>query len=244
MRSVLITGANRGIGWATTRDLAHQGYFVYLACRSFDAGARAVETLKEEGFENAACVRMDVTDKESIDRAVAEVTKRSDTLDALINNAGILGNRNDDGTVSVEEVERVFATNLFGVMRVTNAFLPLLRRSDAPRIVHVTSGLGSLTLQSDPTSEFYRFKSQAYFPSKAALNAYCIVLAAELKDAGFKVNVVDPGYTATAFNAYRGTRKPEDAAKLIVRAATLDNDAPTGRFLSESEGSKDGELPW
>ncbi|MBJ7536548.1 SDR family oxidoreductase [Marinomonas transparens] len=244
MKSVLITGANQGIGLATAKNLAHQGYYVYLACRNPDAGTLAVDILKAEGIKNASCVQLDVTDQASIDLAVKEVLKHSNSLDALINNAGILGNANPDGSVSIEEIKRVFETNVYGVIRVTRAFLPLLQESDAPRIVHISSGLGSLTNQSDPDWVFSHYKSEAYFPSKTALNAYCVALAAKLKSTRCKVNVVDPGFVKTAFNGFQGMHDPAEAAKFITYAATLPENGPTGCFLSESEGSSNGIMPW
>ena len=239
MKTVLITGANRGIGWEVARKLSRADYFVYLASRDREAGEQAAEALRTEGRDNISPVVLDVTDAKSIEGAVQTVTGRSGSLDALVNNAGILGNHPEDGPIPVEEIERVFDTNLFGVIRVTRAFLPLLRKSPAPRIVNVTSELGSLALQSDPQWMYGRFKSEAYPPSKAALNMYTIVLAAELEEEPFKVNTVSPGYTATAFNNYRGTKKPEDAAAVIARYATLDDDGPTGGFFAE-----EGKVPW
>lgn len=240
MRTALVTGANRGIGWEVARQLAGAGYFVYVGCRTAESGERAAESLRADGRGDAAAIVLDVTDMESIRRAVAEVENRSESLDVLVNNAGILGERPVDGSpVPVDEIQRVFDTNFFGVVRVTRAFLPLLQKSSAPRIVNVTSELGSLTLQSDPAWSFSRFKSDTYPTSKAALNMYTVVLAAQLKNEGFKVNAVSPGYTATAFNNYSGEKKPEDAARPIVRYATLGPDGPTGGFFVE-----EGEVPW
>jgi len=241
MKVALVTGANQGIGFETARILIRRGYFVYLGCRNPESGIRAIETLGREGLKNANWVRLDVTDQKSVDEAVVQVTDPA--LDVLINNAGILGARAVPGeTYALDELRRVFETNLFGVIRVTQAFLPHLVRSEAPRIVNVTSGLGSLTLQSDPTWRFSRYKHPAYVPSKAALNAHTVVLSAELAPKGFKVNAVDPGYTATAFNGYTGDRSPEVSAAFVVKAATLGPDGPTGRFLSEERPG--GELPW
>ena len=243
MKTVFITGANQGIGLETAKLLARQGYFVYLGCRNPESGAHAVEGLHQEGLKTCSWVQLDVTDQHSLDSAVDQVSRQHPVLDSLVNNAGILGARPNLGEpYSVEEVKRVFDTNFFGVIRVTQAFLPLLSRSEAPRIVNVTSGLGSLTLQSDPTWRFSRYKHPAYVPSKAALNAYTILLSAQLAGQGFKVNSVDPGHTSTAFNGYGGERGPEISAVFVARAATLGPDGVSGRFLSD-EGVA-GELPW
>jgi len=240
MKAALITGANRGIGWEIVRQLADTGYFVYLACRNAESGEKAANAMREQGHSNVASVFLDVTDPATIEQAVANVNERTGSLDVLINNAGILGERPADGKpIPVDVVRTVFETNYFGVINVTRAFLPLLRKSPEPRIVNVTSELGSLSLQSDPTWSFSRFKSEAYSPSKAALNMYTVILAARLKDEPFKINTVSPGYTATAFNGYTGEKKPDDAAKIVVRYATLGPDGPTGKFFAEG-----GEVPW
>ena len=155
MKTALVTGANKGIGSEVARQLAGIGYFVYLACRNREAGVKAVETLKAEGKENVGLAVLDVTDAESVRNAATEIAQKTSSLDVLINNAGILGNRPPNGEEPpVEEIQRVFNTNYFGAIRVTRAFLPLLRKSTEPRIVNVTSELGSLTLQSDPTWKF------------------------------------------------------------------------------------------
>jgi len=243
MKTVLITGANQGIGLETARLLARQGYFVYLGCRNPESGIHVVQTFRQEGLKTFAWVQLDVTDQGSVDAAVDQVSRQHPILDGLINNAGILGARpSPDVPYSLDEVQRVFNTNFFGVMRVTQAFLPLLSRSESPRIVNVTSGLGSLTLQSDPAWRFSRYKHPAYVPSKTALNAYTVLLSAQLSGRGFKVNSVDPGHTSTAFNGYGGERGPEISAVFVARAATLGPEGVSGRFLSDEVPA--GELPW
>ncbi|WP_038180793.1 SDR family oxidoreductase [Vibrio rhizosphaerae] len=244
MKTALISGANQGIGFETARHLAKLGYFVYLGCRKEEAAKEAVTQLHNETLTNVDWVLLDVTSQAIIDAASESLSTKMDSLDVLINNAGILGKHNEDRSISVEETVRVFDTNVFGVMRVTQAFLPLLHKSDTPRIVNVSSGIGSLTCQSDPEWPFYPYKSDAYFPSKSALNAYTVAMAAKLGDRGFKVNSVDPGFIGTAFNNYAGPGKPENAAEIIVHAATLESDGPNGQFLSESEGSINGIMPW
>jgi len=146
--------------------------------------------------------------------------------------------------VKIDTVRVVFDTNFFGVINVTQAFLDILKKSDEPRIVNVTSGLGSLTLHSDPNWKYYQVKSAAYGPSKSALNAYTIVLAFELKDTKFKVNAVDPGYTATDFNHHNGPGTVEDAAARLVKYATIGQDGPTGGFFSDDNNPETGVSPW
>jgi len=244
MKTALVTGANQGIGFETARQLLRLGYFVYLGCRNRESAEQAMEKLRKEGLVTTDWVRLDVTDQKSVDDAAAHVAQRHPSVDVLINNAGIMGARPVAGEpYPVDEIRRVFETNVFGVIRVTQAFLPLLSRSDAPRVVNVTSGLGSLTRQSDPTWRYSHYKHPAYVSSKAALNAYTVVLSADLAPKGFKVNSVDPGHTTTAFNNYnKAGRNPEVSAAFVVKAAVLGADGPSGRFLSE-EGP-DGELPW
>jgi NAD(P)-dependent dehydrogenase (short-subunit alcohol dehydrogenase family) len=241
MKTVLITGANKSIGFETARQLAQQGYFVYLGSRILDKGQEAVNQLKAEGLTNIEAIQIDVTDKASIEAASQKLT----SLDVLINNAGISGGipQTTDGT-STETIREVFDTNFFGPIDVTRAFLDLLKKSDAPRIVNVTSGLGSLTLHNDPNWIYYKVKSAAYGPSKTALNAYTTVLAYELKDTKFKVNVVDPGYTKTDFNHHSGPGEIPVAAGYIVKYAMLDEDGPTGQFISYDNNPETGISPW
>jgi NAD(P)-dependent dehydrogenase (short-subunit alcohol dehydrogenase family) len=163
----------------------------------------------------------------------------------LINNAGILGSAPQDAIHTDSSViEQVFKTNLFGVINVTQAFIDLLKQSPEPRIVNVTSGLGSLTLHSDPTWKYYQVKPAAYVSSKAALNAYTIVLAYDLRDTAFKVNAVDPGWTATEFNHFSGPGSIPDAAARLVKAATLSADGATGQFFSDDNTPDTGISPW
>jgi len=236
MKTVLITGANRGIGRETTRQLVALGYHVFAGVRSLEKGKSDLADLPTSPGQVEVVV-LDVTDPASVAAAAQDVATRLDHLDVLVNNAGIAALPPLDRN-SVENLRAVFETNLFGVFTVTRAFLPLLQKSPEPRIVNVSSGLGSLAGQSDPTWEYYPFKS-AYFVSKAALNAYTIWQAYELREAPFKVNAVDPGYTATEFNNFRGPGKVEDAAAVVVKYATLGNDGPTGGFFD-----RDGKVPW
>lgn len=236
MKKALVTGANRSIGLEVVRQLSGLGYFVYLGCRDLSKGRAAAE-----GLSNVEALQIDTADPASIAAARGQV----DSLDVLINNAGISGGfpQPPDAT-PVATIRTVFDTNFFGVIETTLAFLDLLRQSPEPRIVQVTSGLGSLTLHSDPASPFYHFKSGAYGPSKTALNGHTVALAYALRHTPFKVNVVDPGYTATEFNHFRGPGSVEGAAAIIVKYATIAEDGPTGKFFSNDYQDERGECPW
>jgi NAD(P)-dependent dehydrogenase (short-subunit alcohol dehydrogenase family) len=241
MKTALITGANKSIGFETARQLLQKGYFVYLGARDLQKGKEAADKLKAEGLNDVEAIQIDVTDPISIKAAREQVNE----LDVLINNAGILGSLPQTAAdTSTEVIREVFDTNFFGVINVTHAFIGLLKKSDEPRIVNVTSGLGSLTMHSDPNSKFYHIKSAAYGPSKTALNAYTVVLAYELRDTAFKVNVVDPGYTATDFNHHSGPGTIEDAAKIIVKYATTGPDGPNGKYFSNDVDGDSDECPW
>ena len=245
MKTVLITGANKSIGFETARQLLKQDYFVYLGSRDITKGQEAVEKLRAEGLTNVEPIEIDVTKAESIKAARRQLGAKINSLDVLINNAGISGGIPQQAlTTSAGVVREVFETNLFGVIEVTLAFMDLLRASAAPRIVNVSSGLGSLTLHSDPSWKYYQVKSAAYGPSKSALNAYTIVLAYELRDTAFKVNAVDPGYTATDFNHHSGPGTIEDAAARVVKYATIGQDGPTGGFFSDDNNPETGVSPW
>lgn len=245
MKSVLITGANRSIGLETAKQLSKKGLFIYLGSRDLEKGKAVVKELHEHGYQNIEPIEIDVTNSESILAAKNIVESEQGKLDILINNAGISGAfpQNASNT-SIENIQHVFDTNFFGVIRITQAFLELLKKSDNPRISNITSGLGSLTLHSDPTWKYYAIKSSAYGTSKAALNAYTIVLAYELKDLPFKVNVIDPGYTATDFNGYNGPGTVESAATFIVKHTLTEENAPTGKFFSNEIEDKNEESPW
>lgn len=245
MKSALITGANRSIGLETVKQLSQQGIFVYLGSRSLQKGEAIANELAEKGFQNIKAIEIDVLDTDSIIAAKDLIENEQGKLDILINNAGILGVSPQTATeTSISEIKDVFDTNFFGVIQVTQAFLPLLKKSDSPRISNITSGLGSLTLHSDPTWKYYPVKTAAYGTSKAALNAYTIVLAYELKDLPFKVNVIDPGYTATDFNHHNGPGTVESAASFIIKHTLTDEDAPTGQFYSNDIEDETGISPW
>lgn len=245
MKSALITGANRSIGLETAKQLSKQGIFVYLGSRDLAKGNEVIGTLTEEGFENIKAIEIDVTNADSIVAAKNIIEQEQGKLDILINNAGVLGVNPQTATeTAVDDIKAVFETNFFGVIQVTQTFLDLLQKSDAPRISNITSGLGSLTLHSDPSWKYYQVKAAAYGPSKSALNAYTIVLAYELKDSAFKINVIDPGYTATDFNHHSGPGTVESAASFIIKHTLTDENGPTGQFFSNDIEDESGISPW
>ena len=245
MTIVLITAANRSIGLETAKQLSAKGLFVYLGSRDLAKGEAIVKELNEQGFNNIKAIEIDVTNQESVLAAKNNIEQEHGKLDILINNAGILGTQLQTAAeTTVENIKEVFETNFFGVINVTQAFLELLKKSDKPRISNITSGLGSLTLHNDPNWKYYQVKSAAYGPSKTALNAYTIVLAYELKNSNFKLNVIDPGYTATDFNHHSGPGSVESAANFIIKHTLTEDDAPTGQFFSNDIEDETGISPW
>lgn len=246
MKSVLITGANKGIGFETARQLLQQEFFVYLGCRDLQKGLEASKQLNLEGFENFEVLQIDITQDESVRNARTEISKKTAVLDVLINNAAISGGLPQTAlTASIDEFETVFDTNLYGVVRTTQIFLDLLQKSTGPFIINVSSSIGSLTLHNDPTWQYYVNANlfAVYSTSKAALNMYSVTLAHELRDTPFKICMVDPGYTKTDFNGNQGLGTVEDAAARIVNALR-DNSHPTGSFTSEEYNPETGECPW
>jgi NAD(P)-dependent dehydrogenase (short-subunit alcohol dehydrogenase family) len=245
MKKVLITGANKSIGFETARQLLQKGYYVFLGSRDLENGQKAVEKLKAEGLNDVEAVVIDVTDEESIKKAREIIGKKTEILDVLINNAGVMGGMEQTASnTDVAIYKQVFDTNFFGVVSVTKAFMDLLKKSPEPRIVNVTSGLGSLTLHNDPAWKYFKVKAAIYNSSKAALNMYTISLAYELRDTNFKVNAVDPGFTATDFNHHSGTGTVEDAATRLVKTAMINAEGPTGMFFSDDNSPETGVSPW
>jgi NAD(P)-dependent dehydrogenase (short-subunit alcohol dehydrogenase family) len=194
--------------------------------------------LKELGISNVALIEIDVTDIHSIKQAKQELETNIEALDVLINNAGIAGEQPQSVSAGeMENLRKVFDTNFFGAVQTTQQFLPLLKKSDEPVIVNVSSELGSLTLHSDTQNPNYGLYD-AYSCSKTALNAFTVMLANEMSNTNFKINSVSPGYTATDLNQHQGTQTVEQGAKYIVKFATSENDTVTGKFFREDA------IPW
>lgn len=245
MKTVLITGGNRSIGLETVKQLSKKGLFVYLGSRDFKKGEEAVKKLNQDGYSNIKAIEIDVNNPETILAAKVIVEQEKGQLDILINNAGVIGVLpQEPSTTSIEDIQKTFDTNFFGAIRVTQVFLDLLKKSDSPRISNITSGLGSLTLHSDPTWKYHAIKGVCYVPSKAALNAFTITLAYELRDLPFKVNAIDPGYTATDFNHFSGPGTVESAASFIIKHTLTDENGPTGKFFSNDIDDESEESPW
>jgi NAD(P)-dependent dehydrogenase (short-subunit alcohol dehydrogenase family) len=233
-RVALITGANKGIGFEIARQLGQGGNRILIGARDRDRGQTAVAELMSEGVA-ARYVQIDLTELATITAAAADIEAQEGRLDILVNNAGIASSGDGTpGAASLEAVRRTFDTNFFGTLAVTQAMLPLLKRSASGRIVNLSSGLGSLTQIGDPNSEFASFRFIGYGASKAALNMLTVQLAAELKSSGIKVNSADPGYTATDLNGRRGRQTTREGAAASVRLALLPEDGPTGGFFNAS----------
>ncbi|MFC8358557.1 SDR family oxidoreductase [Streptomyces griseorubiginosus] len=234
----LVTGANKGIGYEIAVGLTALGWSVGVGARDEHRGADAVAKLRAAGAD-AFAVPLDVTDDESVSAAVRLVEERAGRLDVLVNNAGVAGGWPEEpSTVDLETVRRLVETNVMGVIRVTNAMLPLLRRSSHPRIVNQSSHVSSLTLQTAPGVDLGGI-SGAYAPTKTFLNAVTIQYAKELSGTNILINNACPGYVATDLNGFSGTRTPEQGAAIAVRLATLPDDGPTGQMFDDS-----GVVPW
>ncbi|MFG2395962.1 SDR family NAD(P)-dependent oxidoreductase [Streptomyces lydicus] len=235
MTTTLITGANKGLGFETARRLVAAGHTVYVGSRDAARGRRAAEQL------GARTVLIDVTDDASV-AAAAQAVEADGGLDVLVNNAGVEARTPDGGVIGAAEVtgevmRYVFDTNVFGTVRVTHAFLPLLQRSAAPVVVNVSSGLASLTRVSAAGTPAYAYPGVAYPASKAAVNMLTVQFAKAFP--GMRINAVEPGYTATDLNAHAGTQTVEEGAEIIVRMAQTGPDGPTGGYFDAA-----GRLPW
>jgi NAD(P)-dependent dehydrogenase (short-subunit alcohol dehydrogenase family) len=242
----LVTGANQGVGNEIAKALATNGYIVYVGSRKLENGEKAAAEIGQ----NAKAIQLDVTQQQTINAVVQRIENEYGHLDLLVNNAGIShGGTSPKGSeelmstgravnVSLDEVRTVWETNVFGVIAMTQAALPLLRKSSAARIVNVSSGLGSLTWISDPACWAREHFGIVYAASKTALNAVTLAFALELEKENIKVNATSPGYTATALNNFQGTDSLEVGSREPVRVA-LETDGPTGGFTGP-----EGPLPW
>ncbi|HEY2481715.1 MAG TPA: SDR family oxidoreductase [Caulobacteraceae bacterium] len=245
----LVTGANQGIGLQIAKDLAAENFTVLVGSRDLPRGEAAAKTIDGD----ARALQLDVTDQASITAAAARIRGELGRLDVLVNNAAISNTGLKPGmtieeyahstrpsVVSLDEVRTVWETNVFGVLAVYQAMLPLLREAPAARIVNVSSGVGSLTRNSDPAAPYRPMFGPVYPASKTALNAMTLAMAIELESTGIKVNAACPGFTKTNLNNYLGTQTVEEGAREPVRLALLGPDGPTGTYSSATLGP----LPW
>lgn len=221
-----ITGANKGLGYETARRLIELGHTVVVGARDRERGQAAADRL------GARFVQIDVTDDASVTEAAADVQKHEGRLDTLINNAGIIGSHAPVEELTAADAAEVFATNVISIVRVTGAFLPLLRRSERPAVVNVSSGMGSQTLTHDPDRVESRITAPLYTASKAAVTMLTTQYAKGLP--GIRVNAADPGYTATDLNGHSGPQTVAQGTDAIVALATEPADAGTGRFIDRS----------
>lgn len=234
----LVTGANKGIGYAIAAGLGALGWTVGVGARDPERLEAAVGRLRESGID-AFAVPLDVSDDDSATAAARLIEEHAGRLDALINNAGITGGAPQTPTsVDPQTIRAVVETNVLGPIRVTNALLPLLRRSPSPRIVNVSSSVGSLTLQTTAGAETGPI-AVAYAPSKSFLNAVTVQYAKELAGSGILINAACPGFVATDLNGFRGTRTPEQGAAIAIKLASLPDGGPSGQFFDDA-----GVIAW
>jgi NAD(P)-dependent dehydrogenase (short-subunit alcohol dehydrogenase family) len=247
-RVALVTGANQGVGLQTAKELVANGLTVLVGSRNLDRGEAAA---KEIG-PGAVALQLDVTDGNSISAAAERIRQEAGRLDLLVNNAAISSTARGSlsplesaktrspSNVSLDEVRAVWETNVFGVLAVYQAMLPLLRESPDARIVNVSSGVGSLTANADPAYPYHALFGPVYPASKAALNAMTLAMMIELESTDIKVNLVSPAFTKTNLNGYAGTESVEDGSREVVRVALLGPDGPTGTFTRWENAT----IPW
>lgn len=240
----LITGANKGIGFETARQLGALGHTVWLGCRDQERGTQAAEDLRAGGIA-AHFVQLDITDPDSVRAAVTHVEAQSHHLDILINNAGIAsGMGSPPSTEDIDAIRSIFDVNFFGTVRVTQAFLPLLRKAENARIVFMSSGLGSISLTGDMKAPTWGVHAMGYSASKTAINMYTAKLAKELLTEGIKVNAACPGSVATDMGGKMAPKTVEQGAVIAVRLATLGWMGPTGGFYHDAEGPSMAPYGW
>jgi len=237
-RIALVTGANQGVGFQVAKALVTNGVTVLVGSRDFERGEAAAQDIGP----GAIALQLDVTDRVSIATVAERIRKEFGRLDLLVNNAAISNTRKGSlslqeyrkitrpSIASLDEIRAVWETNVFGALAVYQAMLPLLRESSDARIVNVSSGVGSLTSNADPSHPFHASYGPVYPASKAALNAITLAVMIELESTGIKVNLVSPGFTKTNLNGYEGTESVEDGSREVVRVALLGPDGPTGTF--------------
>jgi NAD(P)-dependent dehydrogenase (short-subunit alcohol dehydrogenase family) len=231
MTITLITGANKGLGYETARQLVALGHTVYVGSRDPERGQAAATEV------GGTFIQLDVTDQSSVDAAAKTIQEAEGHLDVLVNNAGIQGGMPSPAELTAERLQTVYDVNVFGLVRVTQAFLPLLEASDAPVIVNIGSSLGSATIVTDPARMESNLTLLDYASSKAAVIMLTVQYAKALPK--LRINVVEPGYTATDLNAHRGHQTVEEGTEIIVRMATITPDGPTGTYQD-----RHGPLPW
>jgi NAD(P)-dependent dehydrogenase (short-subunit alcohol dehydrogenase family) len=229
----LVTGATQGLGAQTVRRLAALGWTVWLGARDVARGTELADEIEGD----VRVVQLDVTDDASVDAAARTIDDDGGRLDVLVNNAGVAGGMLAPRDTTATDFLRVYGVNVLGPVRTTHAFLPLLDRSAQPRIVMVSSGMGSLGITTDPARLESTLHGLVYPSSKTALNMITSQYAKALP--GYQVNAVDPGYTGTALNGFRGTQTVQEGTDAVVAAATLPPDGPTGTFTDRS-----GVVPW
>lgn len=231
MTITLITGGNKGLGYETARRLIALGHQVYIGARDAERGNQAAEAL------GASFVQLDVTDDGSVNRAATFIREKEGRLDVLVNNAGISGGRSKPEEITADEIKRVYETNVFGIVRVTQAFIPLLRASVCPVIVNVSSGLGSFGFVTNPELLESKLNVLSYSSSKAAVTMLTVQYAKGLPE--MRINAADPGATATDLNGHAGHQTVHEGTDAIVKLATIGKDGPTGTFIN-----RNGEMPW
>lgn len=238
-KHALITGANKGIGFAIAKGLAEQGMTVWIGARDPERGEAAVAELTKDGLD-ARFLAIDVADDASVENAVTRLSNEIDALHVLVNNAGILVDiSTPPSQIPMEDIRSTFEVNLFGPIRVTQAVIPLLKAARDARVVMMGSGVGSLALITDPTSLYSSVNLLDYTASKVALSAVTVSFAKELEPFGIKVNVVEPGHVRTDLNKNTGFISPEEGAQTAIKMALIGSDGPNGGFFGSH-----GRQPW
>jgi NAD(P)-dependent dehydrogenase (short-subunit alcohol dehydrogenase family) len=247
-RIALVTGANQGVGFQVAKELVANGVTVFVGSRDLERGEAAATDIGP----GAVALQLDVTNQASITAAAERIRTEIGHLDLLVNNAAISNTSKGDSSLedyaqrsrasnaSLDEVRAVWETNVFGVLAVYQAMLPLLRESADARIVNVSSGVGSLTTNADPTHRYHAMFGPIYPASKAALNAITLAIMIELESTDIKVNLVSPAFTSTNLNGYAGTESVEDGSREVVRVALLGPEGPTGTFTRWENAT----IPW